>query len=111
MLTSSGLSWKRGSSLLLNLTRTTQGLNPVHPPNLPADGFVTLKVYNMLGQEVVTLVSDNVSADRYEVEWNATGIASGVYLYRMQAGDFVETKKLLLLQIVSPISGGLILLK
>ena len=77
--------------------------NPFNPStriqyDLPVEGFVTLKVYNMVGQEVVTLVSDNVSAGRYEVEWNASGIASGVYLYRLEIGEFVHTRKLLLLK-------------
>jgi photosystem II stability/assembly factor-like uncharacterized protein len=72
-----------------------------------ADGrFVTLKVYDILGRELRTLVNENLQAGSYEVTFDATGLASGVYLYRLQAGDpstslrtwFVQTKKLLLLR-------------
>ncbi|HEX9250732.1 MAG TPA: T9SS type A sorting domain-containing protein, partial [Ignavibacteriaceae bacterium] len=63
-------------------------------------------VYNILGQRVITLVDEEKPAGNYEVKFNASGLASGVYLYRLQAGDpskgsgqsFVETKKMLLLK-------------
>jgi len=51
-----------------------------------------------LGQEVATLVDEEKAVGRYEVRWDAAGIASGVYFYRLQAGEFVETKKLVLLR-------------
>jgi hypothetical protein len=63
-------------------------------------GMVTLKVYNMLGQEVKTLVNEEKSAGIYEVTFNAAGLslASGVYIYRIKAGDFVKVKKLMLIK-------------
>ena len=52
----------------------------------------------MLGQEVVTLVDETKQAGRYQLQWNATDLASGVYFYIIQTGDFVASKKLLLLK-------------
>jgi hypothetical protein len=61
-------------------------------------GLVTLTVYDVLGREVQTLVNEERQAGAHSVEWNAAGAASGVYFYRLQAGGFVETKKMLLLR-------------
>jgi predicted GH43/DUF377 family glycosyl hydrolase len=61
-------------------------------------GFVSLKVYDILGREVVTLVNEERPAGIYEVEWNAKDFISGVYLYQIKTGSFVETKKMLLLK-------------
>jgi hypothetical protein len=60
--------------------------------------FVQLKVYDILGNEVATLVNEEKSPGTYEVEFNATQLSSGVYFYRLQAGDFIETKKMILLR-------------
>jgi hypothetical protein len=70
---------------------------------LPSPTHVTVEIYNMLGQKVRTLVDDNISAGHYRVEWDGNmesgrTAATGVYLYRIQAGDFVRTKKMLLLR-------------
>jgi photosystem II stability/assembly factor-like uncharacterized protein len=59
---------------------------------------VELKVYSLLGQEVATLVSGQLARGNYEVRWNAPAAASGVYFYRLQAGEFVETKKMILIK-------------
>jgi hypothetical protein len=61
-------------------------------------GLVILKVFDILGNEVATLVNEEKPAGSYTVQWNAQGIASGVYLYRLQAGDYSAAKKLLLLK-------------
>jgi hypothetical protein len=61
-------------------------------------GLVTLKVLDVLGREVVTLVNEEKTAGAYTVRWDASGVASGVYFYRLEAGSFVESKKLVLLQ-------------
>ena len=61
-------------------------------------GFVSLKIYDILGREVATLVNERKPAGKYSVTWNASSMASGVYFYRLEAGSFVETKKLLLLR-------------
>ena len=61
-------------------------------------GFVSLKIYDMLGKEVKTLVNETKPAGRYIVSFDGSNLASGVYYYRIQAGDFVETKRMLLLK-------------
>jgi hypothetical protein len=77
--------------------------NPFNPSTtiefaLPKSAFVTLKVYNLLGEEVATLVAEQRSAGIHKLNWDARGLASGVYLYRMEAGDFVQVKKLILMR-------------
>ena len=59
---------------------------------------VRLEIYNVVGQKVATLVTGSLEAGQHTVSWNASAVASGVYLYRLQAGDFSETKKMLLLK-------------
>jgi photosystem II stability/assembly factor-like uncharacterized protein len=59
---------------------------------------VSLKVYDLLGREVATLVNEDKPAGSYEVEFDAKGLSSGIYFYKIQAGSFVETKKMLLLK-------------
>ncbi len=59
---------------------------------------VTLKVYDMLGRQVRTLVNEELKAGSYETTFDATGLASGVYFYRLRAGEFVQTKRLVLLK-------------
>lgn len=60
--------------------------------------FVTLKIFDLLGREVATLVNGELNEGRYTVQWNAAGFASGVYFYRLQAGNYSATMKLLLLR-------------
>ncbi len=77
--------------------------NPFNPSTtirfgLPARSHITLTVYNTLGQEVATLVQGEKEAGYHEVKFDGTGLSSGVYFYRMTAGDYVATKKLLILK-------------
>jgi hypothetical protein len=77
--------------------------NPFNPTttikyDLPIDAGVSLKVFNIIGQEVVTLVNEEQKAGYRSVEWNASNVASGVYFYRLDAGSFTNVKKLLLLK-------------
>jgi hypothetical protein len=58
----------------------------------------TLKVYDILGREVTTLVNTKQSAGSYEVEFNAKNLSSGIYYYRLQSGSFTETKKMMLIK-------------
>jgi hypothetical protein len=60
--------------------------------------FITIKVYDVLGKEVETLVNENKPVGNYSVEFNSIKSSSGIYFYRMQAGSFVDTKKLILLK-------------
>ena len=77
--------------------------NPFNPTTIinytiPTRSHVTLSVFNTLGQKVTELVNGEKEAGDYSVTFDASGLASGVYLYRMQAGSFVETKKLVLMK-------------
>jgi len=62
------------------------------------EGFVTLKVYDILGREVATLVNEEKPAGEYEVEFNATILTSGIYFYQLKAGEFTETRKMVLIK-------------
>lgn len=77
--------------------------NPFNPSTkikfqLPKDGFVTLKVYDILGKEIATLINEEKSQGKYEVNFNASNLSSGVYIYKIQAGDFVSSRKMILLK-------------
>jgi len=77
--------------------------NPFNPTttiqfSLPHTSFVTLKVFNILGEEVSTLVAEKLAGGKYNVEWNGSSFVSGVYYYRLETEQFVETKKLILLK-------------
>jgi photosystem II stability/assembly factor-like uncharacterized protein len=77
--------------------------NPFNPSttikySIPEDGFVKLAVYNMLGEEVATIVSNVQKAGRYEVNFKASGLASGVYVYRIEAANYTASKKLVLMK-------------
>jgi len=75
--------------------------NPFNPStkiqfDIPRSGFTSLKVFDVLGREVATLVNENLHAGSYETTIDASNLASGVYLYTLHAGTYSETKKMLL---------------
>jgi photosystem II stability/assembly factor-like uncharacterized protein len=77
--------------------------NPFNPTTtikyqIPELSFVTLRVYDVLGNEVAALINQEKSAGSYEVEFNGNELTSGIYFYRLQAGFFIETKKMLLIK-------------
>lgn len=78
--------------------------NPFNPSttiefDIPARSQVTLRIYDLLGREVAALVTnETMSAGSYTRQWNAANFSSGIYFYRLQAGTFTETKKLVLLR-------------
>ena len=77
--------------------------NPFNPTTqisyqIPNDGFVNLSVYNSLGQEVTGLVNQQQSIGRYTVQFNAASLSSGIYFYRIAAGEFNQVKKMLLVR-------------
>ena len=77
--------------------------NPFNPStkiafSVPSQGNVTLKVYNMLGQEVATLLNEVRNAGVHEVAFKGINLSSGVYFYTLTAGEFVGTKKMMLLK-------------
>ena len=77
--------------------------NPFNPSttikyDLPKEGFVSLKIFNILGKKVRTLVSENESAGTYNISFNASDLPSGIYFDRLSSGNFAQVKKLLLLK-------------
>lgn len=77
--------------------------NPFNPKTriafeIPRNEFVKLKVYDSLGKEVITLVNEEKSPGRHEVEFDAASLSSGIYLYRIDAGGFLESQKMILLK-------------
>jgi hypothetical protein len=77
--------------------------NPFNPTatikyGLPKSSDVRLSVFDMLGREVSVLVNERRDAGVHEVKFDGSSLASGVYFYRLQAGDFTQTKRLLLLR-------------
>jgi hypothetical protein len=77
--------------------------NPFNPATemrftIPTASQVSLEIYNLLGQKVATLVDGYLPAGNHVERWDATGQASGVYLYRLQVGNYTETKKMLLMK-------------
>lgn len=77
--------------------------NPFNPTttigySIPSNNFVTIKLYDILGNEVITLVNEQKQAGKYEMLYNASNLASGVYYYQINAGDFTQTRKLMLMK-------------
>ena len=77
--------------------------NPFNPSTrirfaVPTSGMVKIDVFNMRGQKVETLVNDRYSAGVYEVQFTARNLASGLYLYRLTAGNFIDVQKMMLLK-------------
>lgn len=114
-----GAIWRRGYSELLNPTGVHQTSstvpekysllqnypNPFNPStvigyNLPVSGFVSLKVFDLLGKEVASLVNERQSSGSFLVEFNSDkyGLPSGIYFYTITAGDFSETRKMVLVK-------------
>jgi len=65
---------------------------------IPELSFATLRIYDVVGNEIKTLVSEEKPAGNYNTEWNAKGLPSGIYFYKIQAGNFTETKKMVLMK-------------
>ena len=77
--------------------------NPFNPSTniefaLPEQAVVSLKVYNLLGREISTLVSGKLNAGIHKIEFDASGLSTGLYFYRIQAGSFIQTKKMMLIK-------------
>ena len=77
--------------------------NPFNPSTiiryeLPKQSYVNLRLYDVLGREVAVLVNEQKPAGRYEIKFDAKNLPSGIYLFRIEAGDFVKTRKMLLLK-------------
>ncbi|MCU0343792.1 MAG: T9SS type A sorting domain-containing protein [Ignavibacterium sp.] len=74
--------------------------NPITTINysIPNSSFVKLVVYNSIGQEIANLVNETIAAGNHNVEFNASNLTSGIYFYSIQAGDFVQTRKMIFLK-------------
>jgi hypothetical protein len=75
--------------------------NPFNPStkisySIKEEGLVTLKVFDILGKEIATLVNENKPEGNYEIEYNASDLPSGIYIYKIQSGSFLDVKKMLL---------------
>jgi hypothetical protein len=101
----------RGTLVSINESLETPGLfvlhqnypNPFNPTTnikfeLPTHSFVSINVYNVLGQLVVTLVNEEKQGGTYNIMFDASHLSSGVYFYRIQTKSFIETKKFILLR-------------
>jgi hypothetical protein len=94
---------ENGPQIPYEYTLSQNHPNPFNPSTtiryaLPNAGYVTLKVYNLAGAEIETLVSANQPAGQHTIRWNAVGLPSGVYFYRLQIGEAAATRKLILLR-------------
>ena len=115
VLTAGSGIWKRPASQLVSTDVDRKTIipqafslyqnypNPFNPTTtisyeLSANCFVSLKVYDVLGREVKTLVNEVKRVGRYEVKFDASGLASGVYFYRLTAGNFIATNKMILIR-------------
>lgn len=77
--------------------------NPFNPTtniifDIPKNSFVKLKIYDVSGKELIALVNEDLTAGSYNYQWDASSFTSGVYFYRLEANDFVETKRMVLLK-------------
>ncbi|MCZ6702546.1 MAG: T9SS type A sorting domain-containing protein, partial [Ignavibacteria bacterium] len=95
---------KEGNNLIVDEFKLFQNYpNPFNPSTriqyvISSRQIVSLKVYDVLGNEIAAVVNEEKPAGSYEVEFNATSLPSGIYFYKLQAGSFVETKKMILLK-------------
>jgi hypothetical protein len=95
---------KTNASITPNVYALSQNYpNPFNPTTnikyqIPKDGFVTLKIYDITGREIAKLVNEQKQAGYYTVSFNGSNFASGVYFYRIQAGDFMQVKRMVLIK-------------
>jgi hypothetical protein len=94
---------KIGTIIPREFTLSQNYPNPFNPTTkimfaLPKSSFTKLVIYDILGMEMATIVNNQLNAGTYEAEWNASKYPSGVYFYRLEAGSFVSTKKMILIK-------------
>jgi photosystem II stability/assembly factor-like uncharacterized protein len=100
---STNISIDQISAQIKNYSLSQNYPNPFNPSTvisyqLPISGKVSIKVYDILGREIVALIMEEKPAGNYEVEFDGTVLPSGIYFYRLQAGEFIESKKMVLLK-------------
>ena len=77
--------------------------NPFNPSTtitwqMPESGNVTLKIYDVLGREITTLINEELTVGKHETVFDASQLSSGIYFYQLKAGSFVQTKKMILIK-------------
>jgi hypothetical protein len=92
-----------GSTIVKGYSLSQNYPNPFNPSttisfSVPSKSFVSLKVFDIMGREAATIVSEELSAGTFTRQWNASNMSSGIYFYRLRAGRYLETKKLILLK-------------
>lgn len=97
------IDYPEGRSIPNEFTLNQNYPNPFNPSttiefSIPHSTHVSLKIYDVLGKEVSTLVDEELPMGQHKVNWNAQHLASGVYIYKIQAGEFVQTKKMILMR-------------
>jgi hypothetical protein len=100
-LTTTGVEQISGLPVIYNLSQNYP--NPFNPStnieySIPSESFVELTVYDVLGNEVATLVNEEQSAGTYKADFSGVNLTSGTYFYRIQAGNFLDTRKMILLK-------------
>ena len=94
---------KNTTRLPKNFTLYQNYPNPFNPStkirySIPQFSKVIIKVYDILGNEIKTLVNKEKPVGTYEITWNAANLPSGIYFYQLKSGNFIETKKMILLK-------------
>lgn len=94
---------ERESETVTNYSLSQNYPNPFNPSTqikftIKEAGLVTLKVFDILGREVTTLINRELTGGSYNIDFNAAGLASGIYFYRLESGSFVQTNKMMLLK-------------
>jgi len=89
--------------LVLNFELSQNIPNPFNPStsisySIPENAFVTLKIYDVLGNEVVELINEQKESGNYQIDFNASELSSGIYYYTLTAGNFTSTKKMSLIK-------------
>lgn len=92
-----------GSTIVKGYSLSQNYPNPFNPStnisfSVPSKSYVSLKVFDVMGREVATIASEELSAGTYTRLWNASHMSSGIYFYRLQVGNYLESKKLILLK-------------
>ncbi|MDP3684017.1 MAG: carboxypeptidase regulatory-like domain-containing protein, partial [Ignavibacteria bacterium] len=104
VLTADGVtSVETSKNIVTNYALSQNYPNPFNPSTsisyqLPTNGLVTIKVYNVIGKEIATLVNEFQQSGNYSKEFNANGLTSGVYFYTIKSGSFSATKKMILMK-------------
>lgn len=97
------VEYNAGNEVPTNYSLSQNYPNPFNPAttisfSIPQTGIVTVKIFNVLGQEVATLLNNELSVGTHNINFDASMLSSGIYMYTIQAGDFVATKKMMLMK-------------